>query len=84
MQEKWDFEIENSNMLKNIRHQNAEVGLSGAKVGLTKKKSDFQKNPTTNNRRLPEKKKVGLPFSKRKRQILKMINLIWKKERTFS
>ena len=41
MQEKSDFEIENSNMLKNSRHPSAEVGLSGAKVGLSKKKLDI-------------------------------------------
>ena len=86
MQEKWDFEIENSNMLKNIRHQNAEIGLLGAKVGLSKKKSDIGLSkkirlPTTEDF---QRKKVGIPFSKRKRQILKMINLTWKKERTFS
>ena len=55
VQEKSDFEIENPNILKNIRHQNAEVGLSGAKVGLSKKKLDIRlskKNQTTNNRRL--------------------------------
>ena len=46
--------------------------------------SDFQKKirlPTTEDF---QREKVGLPFSKRKRQILKMINLNWKKERTFS
>ena len=86
MQEKSDFEIENPNILKNIRHQNAEVGFSGAKVGLSKKKLDIRLSkkirlPTTEDFK---RKKVGLPFSKRKRQILKMINLTWKKERTFS
>ena len=56
-------------MLKNIRHQNAEVGLSGAKVGLTKKKSDTRlskQNPITNNRRLQEQKTSDFHFPKEK------------------
>ena len=66
MQEKSDFEIENPNILKNIRHQNAEVGFSGAKVGLQKRNwtSDFQKKSDYQQQKTLRGKKSDFHFPK--------------------